>query len=269
MHRARDLLISLLICACLPAVAQATPTVVLHASFMPERLGQNTTLEFSAQISTTDGLVAPPLTELDVRYPQNIGISVGELGLETCAKTTLEILGPEGCPADSRMGEGSALAEVPIGPHVYREHATVTILRAPEENGHLALLLFASGLTPVYAQIPFTGLLLPAAVPYGGSVDIAVPLVPSLPGGPDVSVVQLKATLGPLGLTYYERIRGRLVAYKPRGILLPRKCPREGFAFSANFTFLDGSRTSANANVPCPSRQHAGATVKEGAAGGS
>jgi hypothetical protein len=261
------LLTSLLLCACLPAGAQAAPTVNLHARFVPEQLGRNTTLEFSAQISTTDSPVAPPLTELDVRYPQDIGISVGELGLETCTRTTLEMLGPEGCPADSRMGEGSALAEVPIGPHVFREEATVTILRAPEENGHLALLLFASGLSPVYAQIAFTGLLLPATIPYGGSVDIAVPLVPSLPGGPDVSVVQLKATLGPRGLTYYEHVRGRLVAYKPRGILLPRKCPREGFAFSASFTFLDGSHTSAETNVPCPPVQSATAREQTGANG--
>jgi hypothetical protein len=234
--------------------------VNLHASFVPERLGQNTTLEFSAQISTADGYVAPPLAELDIRYPQDIGISVGELGLETCARVTLETFGPEGCPADSRMGEGSALAEIPIGPCVYREKATVTILRAPEENGHLALLLFADGLTPVYAQIAAPGLLLPATVPYGGSVDIAVPLVPGLPGGPDVSVVQLKATLGPLGLTYYEHVRGRLIAYKPRGILLPRKCPHDGFAFSANFTFLGGSQMSTNTSVPCPARQSATAT---------
>ncbi|HXP99887.1 MAG TPA: hypothetical protein VN845_07465 [Solirubrobacteraceae bacterium] len=269
MHRARDLLTSLLLCVCLPAVAQATSTVDLHARFVPERLGQNTTLEFSARISSADGYVTPPLTELDVRYPQDIGISAGELGLETCARTTLEVLGPEGCPADSRMGEGSAIAEVPIGPHVFIEEATVTILRAPEESGHLALLLFANGLTPVYAQIATTGLLLPATVSYGGSVDITVPLIPGLPGGPDVSLVQLNATLGPLGLTYYEHVHGRLVAYKPRGILLPRKCPRHGFAFSANFTFLDSSHTSANTSVPCPPRHGGDATERAHAASSS
>jgi hypothetical protein len=241
--------------------------VDLHARFVPERLGQSTTLEFSAHISATDGYVAPPLTELDVRYPQDIGISAGELGLETCSRTTLEMLGPEGCPADSRMGGGSARAEVPIGPHVFIEQATVTILRAPEEKGHLTLLLFANGLTPVYAQIATTGLLLPATVSYGGSVNITVPLIPGLPGGPDVSLVQLNATLGPLGLTYYEHVRGRLVAYKPRGILLPRKCPRQGFAFSANFTFLDGSDTSANTSVPCPPRKRDAAAKRSRVAG--
>jgi len=58
-------------------------------------------------------------------------------------------------------------------------------------------------------------------------------------------------TLGPLGLTYYEDIHGKRVGYKPRGILLPRRCPRGGFAFSASFAFLDGSHTAALTSVPC------------------
>ncbi len=195
-----------------------------------------------------------PLTELDVSYPGSLGVAVGELGLATCTKRRLEALGAEGCPADSRMGEGSATAEIPVGPEIVRETAKVAILRAPEQEGHLALLFYATGETPVFAQIPFTGLLLPSPPPYGASIHINVPLVPSLPAGPDVSVVHLHATLGPLGLTYYENNRGKRIAYKPRGILLPHKCPRDGFAFSATFAFLDGSHTTSNTNVPCPAR---------------
>lgn len=252
MRRARNLLIWLLLCACLPNTARAAPLASLHASFIPERLGRYTTLEFSAQISASPAGIPPPLTELNVRYPGDLGLTVGELGLETCSKATLEALGSEGCPANSRMGEGSALAEIPIGPYVFRETATVAVIRAPEEDGHLALLFYASAVTPVYAQIAFPGLLFSAPPPYGGSVDIAVPLVPSLPGGPNVSIVRLHATLGPHNLTYYERVGGRVVAYKPRGVLLPKACPRGGFAFSATFAFLGGSKTSANTSVPCP-----------------
>jgi hypothetical protein len=79
-----------------------------------------------------------------------------------------------------------------------------------------------------------------------------VPLVPSLPEAPDVAVVQLHATFGPKDLTYYEREHGKLVAYHPKGILLPNTCPHGGFAFSASFTFLDGSHTTAQTRVPCP-----------------
>lgn len=252
MHRPRNLLAVLLVCACLPSTAHAAPSARLHVAFIPERLGQSTTLEFSAQIAAPAGRVPPPLTELDVRYPGSLGVAVGELGLATCSKRRLEALGAEGCPADSRMGEGSATAEIPIGPDILQETAKVAILRAPEQEGHLALLLYATGETPVFAQIAFPGLLLPAPPPYGARIHINVPLVPSLPDGPDVAVVRLHATLGPRGLTYYEHVRGKLVPYKPRGILLPNKCPRGGFAFNASFAFLDSSHANAKTSVPCP-----------------
>jgi hypothetical protein len=254
MHRSLILAV-LSICACLPPTAHAAPSAKLHVSFVPEQLGRGTTLEFGAQIAVPNGRVPPPLTELDVRYPGSLGVAVGELGLATCSKRKLEALGAEGCPADSRMGEGSATAEIPIGPDILQETAKVAILRAPEQEGHLALLLYATGETPVFAQIAFPGLLLPSPPPYGARIHIDVPLVPSLPEGPDVAVIRLHATLGPRGITYYEHIRGKLVSYKPRGILLPKKCPHGGFAFSATFAFLDGSHTNAIANVPCPTRR--------------
>ena len=249
------ILAALALCAYLPAAAHAAPAAKLHVSFVPYRLGQSTTLEFNAQITAPNGRVPPPLTELDVRYPSSLGVAVGELGLATCTKHRLETLGAEGCPADSRMGEGSATAEIPIGPDILRETARVAILRAPEQEGHLALLFYATGETPVFAQIPFSGLLLPSPPPYGASIHIDVPLVPSLPGGPDVAVVHLHATLGPLGLTYYEDVQGKRVAYIPRGILLPHKCPHGGFAFSATFAFLDDSRTDARTSVPCSAKR--------------
>ena len=254
MHRYSGLLAALVLLAGLPSAAHAAPSVKLRVSFIPERLGQSTTLEFGAQISAPNEGVPPPLTELDVRYPASLGLTVGELGLATCSKRRLEALGAASCPADSHIGEGSATAEIPIGPSVIQETARVAILRAPEEEGHLALLFYATGESPVLAQITFPGLLLTAPPPYGARIHISVPLVPSIPDAPDVAVVRLHATLGPLGLTYYEHVRGRLVAFKPRGILLPRKCPRGGFAFSATLAFLDGAETTADTKVPCPVR---------------
>ncbi len=252
VRRSRDLLAALLLCACLPATAHSTPSAKLQVAFIPEHLGQGTTLEFNAEIAAADGAVPPPLTELDVRYPSDLGIAVGGLGLATCSKARLETFGPQSCPADSRMGEGSAVAEVPIASDLLQETAKVAILRAPEQEGHLALLIYADGRAPVDAQLTFPGLLLPAPAPYGASIQINVPLVPTVPEGPDVSVIRIHATLGPFGLTYYERIHGQIVAYKPQGILLPHHCPKGGFAFNATFTFLDGTRALAHTAVPCP-----------------
>jgi hypothetical protein len=254
--RARYLLASslallLALGAYVPAAAGASQTAKLSVGFRPYHLGSGTSVEFNAQISTTSGGVPSPLSELDMQYPSTLGFAVSGLGLATCSKARLEAGGPAGCPVNSHMGRGTVRVAIPFGPEVIHEEATVSIVRAPEE-GSVALLFFAEGENPVSADIPFTGLLAEAALD-SEKILVSVPLVQGLPGGPDVAVVQLHATFGPLGLTYYERVRGKLVAYRPRGVLLPNRCKAGGFRFSADFVFLDGTRTTAKTAVPCPS----------------
>jgi hypothetical protein len=252
VHRAGELLAAVLLCACLPAAARAAESVTLNATLTPERLGQATTVGFGFQIAAPAGRTRPPLTQVDLRYPADLGIAVSGLGVATCSPATLEASGPSGCPADSRMGSGSALAEVPIGPAIQHETTDITIVRAPEQNGHLALFFSADGTSPIIAQIVLPALLLPTPAPFGGRVNIDVPLIPSLPEAPDVAIVWLRSTLGPLHLTYYERVHGKVVAYHPNGILLPDSCPHGGFPFAATFAFQDGSHASARTTVPCP-----------------
>jgi hypothetical protein len=209
---------------------------------------------FAFRVVITHGHVPPPLTNIELSYPGSLGVALSGLGLATCDVATLEALGPPGCPANSLMGFGKALAEIPIGPLIAHEAAQVTIVRAPTVEGRLALLS-TSGETPVSARLVFPGLLVPAVAPFGGAVQIQVPLVPSLPGAPDVAVVRLTATLGPEHITYYEHVRGKTRAYNPRGILLPRRCPSSGFRFSGRFRFVGGSATTATTTVPCARRR--------------
>jgi hypothetical protein len=254
--RAAVLLACICIClcagVCLPATAGATQSASLAATLTPEHLGQGTTIGFSLHVATDTGTIPPPLTEVDLRYPNDLGIATSGLGLATCSAAMLEALGPDGCPPDSVMGAGSAVAEISIGPEIVDESAPVTIFRAPTENGQIALLLYANGANPVDAQLVLPSLLLSATAPFGGRVHIGVPLVPSLPDSPDVAVVQLDTTLGPLGITYYEREHGRTIGYQPKGLQLPDSCPRGGFPFSAQLSFVDGSATEAHTVVPCP-----------------
>jgi hypothetical protein len=57
-------------------------------------------------------------------------------------------------------------------------------------------------------------------------------------------------------------VAGETLAYQPKGILLPRSCPRGGFPFSAQFTFLDGSTTSSQTTVRCPPHGRARDTMR-------
>jgi hypothetical protein len=250
--RAARHLALLLACVCLPASAQAATSVHLAATLSPERLGRGTTIGFTFQIGGSRGAVPPPLTAIDLRYPQDLGIALSGLGLETCAPALLQAVGPLGCPRDSLMGLGSALAEIPIGEQVVTEPAEVKIVRGPTEGGRLALLIHANGRYPVNEQIVFPAVLVPARAPFGGELRVSVPLVPSVPGAPDLSIVRLQATLGPQGITYTERVGDTVVVYRPRGILLPDSCPRGGFPFAAAFRFQNGTSAHARTAVPCP-----------------
>ncbi len=228
------------------------PSTTLSASFAPERLGQRTTLSFGFRLRAGAGRVPPALTEVDLSYPNYLGIALSGLGLATCTETALQASGPQGCPADSIMGHGTALAEIALGPEVVRESAPLTILRASDQEGHIALLFSAMGTIPLAAGVVFPGILLPAPAPYGGLLSMTVPLIASIPGAPDVALVQLRSTLGPSRIVYYEQVAGRTLAYQPPGILLPDSCPPGGFPFAAAFTFADGGRAHAATTVPCP-----------------
>lgn len=254
MRRALSILAVVLSCACLPAVARAAQSVRLSATLAPNRLGERTTLGFGIRILAPAGRVPSPVIGIDLSYPNEFGIGLSGLGLEACRPETLEALGPRACPPNSRMGFGTALVEIPIGPVILRERAALAIVRAPVSGGRFALMLYAEGASPVEAQIALPALLLPAAEPFGGRVKIHLPLVPSVPEAPDVALVQFSATLGPEHLVYYERVNGRSLAYHPKGILLPKRCPRGGFPFLATFAFLDGTHAKARTVVPCPGR---------------
>jgi len=232
--------------------ASATQSAKLNVALVPEHLGRDTTIVLGFQIATPLGRIPPPLTAFDLRYPANLGIVTSGLGLATCEPATLEALGPEGCPPDSLIGHGSALAEIPLGPEIIHETGQITTWMAPIQEGHLRVLFYAEARSPIYAQLIFTGLVLEAPPPFGGSLDTNVPPVPTLPEAPDAAVVQMRATIGPKNVTYYERSHGKTIAYQPNGIRLPETCPRHGFPFAATFNFLDGTHTTINTSVPCP-----------------
>jgi hypothetical protein len=236
------------------AAADAPPSATLTAGFTPENLGKRTTLSFGFRITGAAGAVPPALTEIDLSYPHKLGIALSGLGLATCTAATLEAAGLEGCQQNSIMGFGDATAEISLGSDVVAETVPITILRAPDEEHHIALLLDAVGTTPLNTTAVFPGALLPAPLPYGGTVSIKAPLIPSLPGAPDVAIVALHATLGPAGVTYYEHVAGETLGYQPPGLLLPPSCPKGGFPFAVQFSFLGGAHASAQTVDPCPAQ---------------
>jgi hypothetical protein len=236
------------------ATTEPTPTVSLTAGFSPERLGAGTTVHLGFQIAEPAGEIPPALTELGVLYPAELGIATSSLGLDNCTLARLQEDGLAGCPANSLMGYGSAQVEVPFALGPVLEPVSITLLSGPVQEGHLGLLFYADGESPVIADLIFPGVVLPAQEPFGGILDTQLPLVRSVPEGPDAVVVRMETTIGPNHLTYYRRVRHRMVGFHPRGILLPSRCPSGGFLFVAHLTFQNGAQVEASTAVPCPRR---------------
>jgi hypothetical protein len=224
--------------------------VKLEASFSPERLGGPTTLTLTFQIVAM-GQLPPALTSVELFYPAELGLGTSSLGLENCSLQRLAAGGLGGCGPNSHMGSGSALVQVPIGPKVLHERAQVTLFSGPVQDGHLGLLFYASGLSPVIAELIFPGYVLPAGSPYGGVLTANLPLVPTVPEGPYAILTELTTSLGARGLTYHEKVHGKTVAYHPQGILMPGTCPRGGFPFSIRVGFVDGTSSNSATTVPC------------------
>jgi hypothetical protein len=252
LTRARILTLALLALGCLPASAQAAETVALHTSFSPDRLGASTTIGFGFTIGSTEGGLPSPLTHVSLRMPKGMNYVTTTLGLSVCNPENLVKSGLSGCSPNSRLGYGSAYVEVPFGEGSGREIPQIEALMGPPHEGNIVVLFYANGLAPVYAQIVFSGELLPGEGAFGGDLDTSIPQIPSVTNGPPVSIINVSSTIGPSHLTYYKHVHGKLVGYQPKGISLPTSCPKGGFPFSAQFTFMDGSQVVATHSVPCP-----------------
>jgi hypothetical protein len=249
-------LVAALAFASTPGIAQGvTERASLRASFSPDRFGASTTISFGFHLSTAEGAAAPPLVGMDLQMPAGMNYTATTLGLAVCQPAALLAGGPAACPPNSRLGYGSASVEVPFGVGAGHEIPEVQAVAGPSPAGNLVVLFYANGLFPVSAQLTFAGEVLPDSGAFGSQLQANVPLVASVPGGADVSIVDVQSTIGPQHLTYYKHVNGRLVAFHPRGVTVPEHCPRGGFPFAASFTFQDGSRTTASTSAPCPPPQ--------------
>ena len=233
-----------------PALTAAAPRVTLSARFGPDRLGESTTIHWGFAISEP-----APLRSIALRLPAGMGFAASSLGLEPCQPELLARAGPGGCPADSHIGFGTALAEVPAQSTI-QERASVTVLLGPYDGEEETILFFIEGKWPANREIILTSHLLGIADPDGATLLTEVPSLPPVwPLGPDIELTRLQSTIGPDEITYYRRVHGRTVAFKPRGVSLPKRCPSGGFHVSAVFHWwtIDGA-ASASTRVPCPRR---------------
>ena len=104
----------------------------------------------------------------------------GDLPARRAARTTA-------LPAARRTrawATGPPLSKCRSAPAPGHEIPEVQALAGPSPNGNLVVLFYANGLYPVYAQLAFSGEVLPDTGRFGSQLATTVPLVTSVPGGP-------------------------------------------------------------------------------------
>jgi len=239
---------SLLACA---AGAQAAETVqITKAGFSPATLGGPTNAFGSATIASTTGPVPSPIEHVNVFGPAGVTLDLN--GSTTCSEEILKRLGAAACPANSKAGFGGGEGIYQLGQEIVKEHYTLELFLSDNRPGHVQLLAFLEGHTPVSIEIVFGGSVISGPRPYGLGFSLDVPLIKVLPEASDASATSAFITLGAHNATYYKKVHGKRKKLNVRGIVLPKSCPRGGWPVASQFSFQDGSTVLAKRTVPCP-----------------
>ena len=161
---------ALLACVSRAVAAPASEQATLHASFSPDRLGVSTTISFGFHLQSTEGLAPPPLQSVVLFMPAGMNYTLTTLGLATCEPAVLQAQGVKGCSPNSRLGSGSAIVEVPFGTGSGHEIPEIQAVSGPSRSGNLVVLFYANGQTPVFAQLEFSGEVLPDSGAFGSQL---------------------------------------------------------------------------------------------------
>jgi hypothetical protein len=226
-----------------PSLSPNATSATIAPSLSPNRLGAKGALTLAIQYTGGEAGVPSPVQRSVLRLPAGLTLEIPSL--RSCSVATLENRGPSGCPPQSLVGRGHALAEALAGSEVIAEEVTLLAFIGPPQGNEPTFELLGEGSNPVPAQVVVTGTVVPAHAPYGEELVIPIPPIPTLPSVSDTSLANLTLTIG----TSEPRL-----ARNSNAVLLPTRCPAGGFPFAAAFTYADGSSGSAFAKALCPVR---------------
>jgi hypothetical protein len=232
----------LAVCVLFAAPAHAAETsATITPTLLPDKLGAKGALSLTMGYAGGEAGVPSPLRRAVLRLPAGLGIDIPEL--RSCAVARLRASGPSGCPAQSEIGRGHALAEVHAGSQFLTESISLWLFLGPLHGFEPTFEILGQGYTPFDQRVVFTGTALTDHPPYGEDLVMSIPPIPTLPLEPDASILTMSLTIGTDG------------PRRPRDgdtVTVPRSCPAGGFPFAAEFSYLDGATGSALAKVPCP-----------------
>jgi hypothetical protein len=170
------------------------------------------------------------------------GTRIDPTGFPTCTVVKLEEVGPEGCPKQSRIADGTVGVADQIGSgEATREEGALEMFITPGDG----VVAYANAASPISAQIIIPAHWETAPAPYGLKLTLEIPLVDSVPGALPVSGTSLKEKVGAAirknGKTYYYS-------------RVPSKCPKGGFPGTGEVTLEGGQNIITEVKILCPER---------------
>lgn len=236
------------------SAARAEETVtVTKAGFSPDAFGVPTNVFGAATIGSTNLPVPSPITHINVMGPA--GMTLNLEGTGTCTAATLENIGPQGCPANSKAGFGGGEGAYEIAHEVINESFTVDFFLGSNKPGHVVLLIYLDGSTPVSIQLVFTAPVVQEPKPYGLGFSLNVPLIKVLPEASDASAVSAFFTAGAKNVAYYKKVHGKRTLFHVKGIITPKTCPAGYWPAASEISFEDGSTVKTPVKIPCPAKK--------------
>jgi hypothetical protein len=223
-----------------PPPPEAT-TATIRASFSPDKLGAKAAFTFAVHFGGGELDVPSPVRRAVVHFPPGLTLEVPKL--RSCSRAQLQARGPRGCPAQSQIGTGRALADVHVGSTVESEEAAIAVFVGPPQGVNPTIEIVGQGYSPLEERVVITATALPDNPPYGEKLVMSVPAIPTIPLEPNASTVSFSVTVGGKAAKRH---------HNPNTVLLPTHCPTGGFPFAAEFTYENGSTSTSAATVPCP-----------------
>jgi hypothetical protein len=212
---------------------------MMRAALIGSRLGENTVATETVSINGSEYHGSPePLTNVTMTLPPGTGGSRN--GFAVCEPATIKATGLQGCLPDSFAGPESSIAmRLTFGSEIVPEEGTV---RAVFGAGN-AIYFAVDGHNPASVEFLMSATYTVGSNSSGPVLNVTVPLVETVPGGPHTSITSLTLSIGA------SRREGSL---ETDSVTIPPECPPGGEDWSSSYTFEDGTSGEAAYKSPCP-----------------
>ena len=255
-HAAAWLCSAAVVAAVAPTSSALAAEQITASPTLAGKLGGSGTLAINAGITDSLGGIPTPLTQLAIGLPPGATYNFATAPVCPLATILAAASSPPVCPAGSRIGSGTARVEAALGTTTLDETAILDIYLTSERP--VRYEVWSNGSAPIEETLTFSGTLTPAAAPYGEQISVTVPPIPTVPGGPDASVVALAFTVSEthtVTTTRTVKRGGRTVRQTVKTTVglfdLPKKCPAS-LPYDANANFEDGSTVTVTGALACP-----------------